>query len=122
MAELVVAVAILTIALLPLAYSYVNNQRLLRHAHHRAAALELVDGEAEVLAAGALLKFPPGESTYPMPTGAITNLPAGRFILVRTDRSGTLTWQPDRPLLGGGVRREFHLLPPTGGLRAGGLR
>lgn len=116
MAELVVAIGILSIALLPLAYSYVNNQRLLRHAHHRAAVLELVDGEAELLATGALLKFPQGESTYPMPTGVVTNLPAGRFVLNRTDRTGVLTWHPDRPVVGGGVRREFHLVQP-GGLR-----
>jgi hypothetical protein len=52
MTELVVAMAILMFALLPLAYSIVGEKRLARATYQRAVAMEIVDGELEVLAAG----------------------------------------------------------------------
>lgn len=112
--ELMVSVGILTAALLPIAYGFVNDQRLMRHAYFRATALELVDGEAELLAAGALKSFPEGVSTYPIEVAAATNLPPGRFVLHRMGSAGVLEWQPNRAVFGGPVRREFHLLPAGG--------
>lgn len=114
--ELVVAITILTLAILPLAFSFLNQQRALRHAYHRAAALQLVDGEAEVLASGALTKFADGERDYPMPLGAVTNLPPGRFVLRKSGPNGILEWKPAKTLIGGGVRRDFHLVV-NGGAR-----
>ena len=108
--ELVVAITILTLAILPLAFSFLNQQRALRHAYHRAAALELVDGEAEVLASGALTKFADGELDYPMPVGAVTNLPPGRFVLRKSGTNASLEWKPEKALIGGGVRREFRMV------------
>ena len=52
MVELLVALAILTGVLLPLAYSFVSERRLARSAYQRAVAMEIVDGEMEVLLAG----------------------------------------------------------------------
>ena len=114
--ELVVAITILPLAILPLAFSFVNQQRALRHAYHRAAALELVDGEAEVLAMGALTKFADGERDYPMPLGAVTNLPPGRFVLRKSGANGSLEWKPAKALIGGGVRRDFRTIA-IGGAR-----
>src|SRR6266436_470087 len=52
MTEMLVALAILLGALLPLAYSLVSEKRLARAVYQRAVAMELVDGEMEILAAG----------------------------------------------------------------------
>jgi hypothetical protein len=109
--ELVVAIGVLSVAVIPFGYSFVHEQRLIRHAYHRAAALERVDGEAEILAAGAIRQFPEGESVYPV---AATNLPPGRFLLRRNGMHGSLEWQPEKVVHGGPVRREFHLLVAGG--------
>ena len=50
--EMVVAMAILVVAVLPLAYSIISEQRLLRTYYQRAVAMEIVDGEMEALVAG----------------------------------------------------------------------
>jgi hypothetical protein len=105
--ELVVAIGVLSVAVIPFGYSFVHEQRLIRHAYQRAAALERVDGEAEILAAGAIQRFPEGESVYPV---TATNLPPGRFLLRRNGMHGSLEWQPENIVHGGPVRREFHLL------------
>lgn len=112
--ELVVAISVLTIAVIPFAYSFLGEQRLLRHAYHHAAAMELVDGEAEILAAGGLNRFAEGETAYPLTAGAATNLPPGRFRLHRQGSAGVLEWRPEKPVPGGNVRREFRLLSAGG--------
>src|SRR5207247_5331359 len=60
MVELLVAMALITGALLPLAYSLASERRLVRATYQRAVAMEIVDGEMEVLAAGRLAAFAPG--------------------------------------------------------------
>ncbi len=60
MTEMLVALAILLGALLPLAYSLVSEKRLARAAYQRAVAMELVDGEMEVLVAGEWRAMPVG--------------------------------------------------------------
>ncbi len=52
MVELLVAMALLVGALLPLAYSIASEMRYARAAYQRAVAMEIVDGELEVVAAG----------------------------------------------------------------------
>ncbi len=103
--ELVVAIGVLTVAVIPFGYSFVHEQRLMHHAYHRAAAMVRVDGEAELLAAGAIRDFPEGESVYP---AVATNLPPGRFLLRRTGLAGSLEWQPEKVIHGGPVRRNFR--------------
>lgn len=114
--ELVVATSVLTLAVIPFGFSFLSEQRLMRHAHHRAVALELVDGEAEILAAGALVQFPEGESNYPLTVGAATNLPPGSIVLRRRGSSGELEWRTEKPLPGGKVHRAFRLRS-EGGVR-----
>ena len=60
MTELFVAMALLTGALLPLAYSITSEKRLARASYQRAVAMEIVDGEMEVLAAGEWRAFSAG--------------------------------------------------------------
>jgi len=52
MVDLIVGMAILTLAIMPLAYSFVQERQSLRAEYFRAIAVEIVDGEMEVLAAG----------------------------------------------------------------------
>jgi hypothetical protein len=52
MADLFVAMGILAVAIMPLAFSYVRETRLLRAEYFRGAAMEIVDGEMEILVAG----------------------------------------------------------------------
>ncbi|MDB6112006.1 MAG: hypothetical protein JWR69_3756, partial [Pedosphaera sp.] len=49
--ELIVAMAILVIAAMPLALSFAQEGKVLRQSYQKAAAMELVDGEMEILLA-----------------------------------------------------------------------
>ncbi len=109
MVELLVAMALLTAAVLPLAYSFAAERRLSRSQYQRAVAMEIVDGEFEVLQAGAWRAFTPGTHEYTITAGAATNLPPGRFILnVATNRL-SLEWRPAIKHHGGSVLREAPL-------------
>ena len=103
MTELLIAMAMMVGVLLPLAYSITSEKRLARTAFHRAVAMEIVDGEMEILAAGEWRTFTPGQHEYPIHAIAATNLPPGRFLLtVGTDKV-RLEWQPSAKKHGGAV-------------------
>jgi hypothetical protein len=109
MMELLVAIAILTGALIPLAYSLVSEKQVARRYYQRAVAAELVDGELEVLAAGAWRAFPEGVHPYSVRAGALTNLPPGKFVLtIKTGRL-RLEWLPGVKDHGGPLAREAVL-------------
>ena len=103
MAELLIAMAMMVGVLLPLAYSITSEKRLARTAFHRAVAMEIVDGEMEILAAGEWRTFSPGKHEYPIHAIAATNLPPGRFLLtVGTDKV-RLEWKPNAKKYGRAV-------------------
>jgi len=104
--ELLVAMALLTGALLPLAYSFASEKRLARATYQRAIAMEIVDGEMETLAAGEWRAFPIGAHEYQVRAGAITNLPPGRFVLTVQTGKVRLEWLPSIKQHGGPVMRE----------------
>ena len=104
--ELVVAMAILTIALMPLGYSLVTEAKLLRANYHRAVATEIVDGEMEILAAGEWRAFPEGAQAYPVQATATGNLPPGKFQLTRAGNHLRLEWASDKKHGIGTVVRE----------------
>ena len=106
MAELLVAVSILMIVLLPVAYSFHQEQRLMRSYYTRAAAMEIVDGEMEVLMAGEWRNFTPGTHTYTVNAQSTTNLLPGQFTLTLTTNKVRLEWQPELKDVGGPVVRE----------------
>lgn len=106
MIELVVAIALLTGAMLPLAYSFVQEQRLARAYYYRAVAIEIVDGEFEALRAGEWRAFPPGQHQYQARADASTNLPAGQFLLTVEATQLQLEWRPARLKQGGRVVRK----------------
>lgn len=109
MTELVVAMAILMFALLPLAYSIIGEKRLARATYQRAVAMEIVDGELEVLAAGGWHAFNIGTNSYPVRAGAATNLPPGEFLVTITAEKISLEWKPSVKRQGGSVLREVAI-------------
>ncbi len=106
MVELVTAMGILTAAVLPLAYSFINEQHQCHLAYIRAVAMELVDGEMEALAAGEWQAFGDGTHVYAVNAGAARNLPPGKFTLTVRGRQLRLEWQPAEPRFGRPVARE----------------
>ena len=106
MVDLFVAMAIFALAIMPLAYSYVRETRLLRAEYFRGAAMEIVDGEMEILAAGEWRNLPDGSQPYAVHAGAAANLPSGRFQLTKTGNHLRLEWASDRRQGIGTVVRE----------------
>jgi hypothetical protein len=106
MIELLVAMAILSTILLPIAYSIAAERRFARAVYYRAVAMEIVDGEMETLAAGGWRAFTNGVLEYPVHCYAATNLPPGRFTLMLTDEKLRLEWRPKVKQHGGPVVRE----------------
>jgi hypothetical protein len=109
MAELVVASGLLVATLIPFAYSTVNERRLARACYQRVVAMEIVDGETEVLLAGGWRAWTPGTHAYPVQAGAATNLPPGRFQLTLQPHRLRLEWEPALKGHGGPVVREVTL-------------
>ena len=95
--ELVVGMAILVIAVLPLGYSLINDSRALRANYERSVAMEIVDGEMEILAAGQWRSFPEGTNNYAVHAAAATNLPPGQFRIIRAGNHLRLEWKANPP-------------------------
>ena len=109
MVDLFVGMAILALAILPLAYTYVRETRLLRAEYFRGAAMEIVDGEMEILAAGEWRNMPEGAQPYTVHARAAANLPPGYFQLTKTGRHLRLEWAADQPQGIGPVVREIAI-------------
>jgi hypothetical protein len=92
--DLVVAVAILGLAIIPIGYSFAHEHKALRADYYRAVANEIVDGEAEVLEAGDWKEFPDGSHAYVVHSRAAKNLPAGHFQLTKSGKHLRLEWVP----------------------------
>ncbi len=104
--ELVVAIAILLVAVVPLAFSFVQEAHILRQSYQKAVALELVDGEMEILLAGEWRSFHEGTQDYPLHGDAARNLPPGKAVLTITGNHLRLEWLPEKGNLATHVLRE----------------
>jgi hypothetical protein len=100
-AELMFALALLAIAMIPLAFSFRGEQKLVRTHYHQVVAMEIVDGEMEFLRAGQWRTFAEGEHAYTVTARSATNLPAGKFVLMRAPTTLRLEWLPARRGSGG---------------------
>lgn len=109
LAEAVVALAILAGVMLPLAFVFLQETRLCRAAYFKGVAMEIVDGEMEILAAGEWRAFQPGRQSYPVHVAAATNLPPGEFQLTLDARRARLEWIPKHHGAGGAVVREVNV-------------
>ena len=106
MIELAAATTLLAGALLPLAYSIAKERQVARATYQRAVAMEIVDGEMEILAAGGWRGFPSGRNLYRVNAAAATNLPPGGFWLTLETGRIQLEWKPTVKAHGGSVVRE----------------
>jgi hypothetical protein len=107
--ELVIAMAILALVVLPLSYGFFHEAKMARAYYYRALAMQIVDGEMEILAAGQWRDYAPGTQPYPVDMRSATNLPPGRFLLTIQPPRIRLAWQPSGKGAGGTVVREVHL-------------
>ena len=106
MTEMVLAMGILVFAMLPLSYSVNFDAKLFRATYQRAVAMEIVDGEIEILAAGEWRNSPEGEHPYTVHANAAANLPPGQFLLTRTGQHLRLQWSSTKHQGIGPVVRE----------------
>lgn len=109
MTELVVSIAFLCIAVIPLAFSFAKERQYLRSNYHHAVALEIVDGEMELLVAGEWRSYSNGVYHLTSPAAAAANLPPGSLQLTVTNKHLTLEWSPKRRHQGGPIRCEVIL-------------
>ncbi len=94
MTEVMVAMALLLAVMLPMGDSVINEGKLFRATYQHAIAMEIVDGEMEILAAGEWQAFPEGTHDYPVHAAAAANLPQGQFHLTRQTNHLRLEWAP----------------------------
>ena len=106
MVDLVVAMAILSLAIVPLGFSFARERQLLKIEYLRGVADEIVDGEMEILAAGDWKSFADGAQAYTVHSRAATSLPPGHFQLTKTGNHLRLEWTPDKRQGIGAVVRE----------------
>lgn len=92
MTEAVVSLAIIMVAIMPLVYSFFQEQRVLRTSYQKALAMELIDGEMEILLAGEWRAFHEGTQPYVLRGAAVTNLPKGQAQLTIKGQKLRLAW------------------------------
>jgi len=111
--EAVVALGILTAVALPLAYGFLQAPRRIAADYRRTVLLELVDGEAEILAAGAGRVVSDGSHPWTLRGASVTNLPPGKIFFVRAGVKGRLEWRAQDERNGRPVIREFIIQDPV---------
>jgi hypothetical protein len=107
MTDLIIGMAILALAIMPLTYSFIHDRQLLRIEYNRSVAVEIVDGEMEILAAGEWRDFPDGQQDYAVHANAAAHLPPGHFQLTKTGKHLRLEWKSDKRRGIGAVVREI---------------
>jgi hypothetical protein len=107
--DLIVGLAILSIAIVPLGFSFARERQVLKAEYYRSVLNELVDGEMEILAAGAAKNLPDGLQNISVPSRAAEKLPPGHFQLTKTGSHLRLDWTPDRKCGVSVVAREATL-------------
>jgi len=93
--DLLVGLAILSLAIVPLGYSFARERQVLKMEYFRSVANEIVDGEMEILAAGDGKNFPDGSQNYSVHANAAASLPPGHFQLTKNGNHLRLEWTPD---------------------------
>jgi hypothetical protein len=106
--ECIIALAILVTTAIPLSLAFLDEMKVCRAYYYHAAAMELIDGEMEVLLAGEKTQFGPGEHDYQPRGRAVTNLPSGKFKLTVLSDRLRLDWAPTVRNHTGKVSREVR--------------
>ncbi len=107
--DLAVGLAILTLALVPLGFAFARERQVLKTEYHRAVINEIVDGEMEILAAGAAKNLPDGVQPLAVESRAAEKLPPGHFQLTKTGSHLRVEWLPDEKRGVSAVVREGAL-------------
>ncbi len=111
LAEMTFGLGIAALLLIPIALTFRADQLYTRALFHRAVAIEVVDGEIEMLAAGEWRSYAPGLHEFQPRAGVVTNLPPGRFTLTVREVHVRLDWEPATRHGGGRVTREVRIGP-----------
>jgi hypothetical protein len=110
LAELIGAMLVLTVALMSLTLVLVKDQKTCREHYFKALAMEIVDGEMEVLRAGYWKEFNQGIQHYPTTAQSMKNLPEGELQLTLDGKRLQLEWTPKEDRYQSGrVVREVNL-------------
>ncbi len=104
--------AILASVMIPLGFSFAYEQKLCRAYYFQAIAMEIIDGEIEVLRAGEWKSFKSGVQPYSVDAKAAKNLPPGQFVLTLHPPDLQLEWMPVKKGKGGRVQRAAVLESP----------
>ena len=94
LAELIGAMLVLTLAIMPITLMLLKDQRACREYYYKAVAMEIVDGEMEVLRTGFWKEFKQGAQPYPTNAHSVTNLPEGELLLTLKGQKIRLEWKP----------------------------
>ncbi|HEY3763451.1 MAG TPA: hypothetical protein VGN23_17030 [Verrucomicrobiae bacterium] len=105
--DLLMAMTILTLAILPLGFSFARERASLRAEYMRSAVDEIVDGEMEILAAGDWKNYPDGAQNYIVHGNTAAHLPVGHFELTKNGNHLRLEWLPDHKQGIGTITREI---------------
>ena len=107
--DVAVAITVLALVFIPLSVSSSGDLDLARRQYFEAVALQLIDGEMDVLLAGERRKYTPGEHQIKPVGEAVQNLPEGEFVLTVHDQKLTLAWVPTKRAKWGRVERVVEL-------------
>ena len=107
--DMAVALGLLLLVALPLAWSFSHEQQLARLYYWQAISMEIIDGEMEILRAGEWRRWEPGTHPYPVTAFSAANLPPGQFALTRGNNFVRLEWIPARRHSGSRMMREAKL-------------
>ena len=107
--DVAIALTVLALVFIPLSVSSSGDLDLARRQYFEAVALQLIDGEMDVLLAGERRKYTPGEHQIKPVGEAVQNLPEGEFVLTVHDQKLTLAWVPTKRAKWGRVERVVEL-------------
>jgi hypothetical protein len=107
--DMLVGLAILSLAIMPVGFSFARERQVLKIEYVHSVANEIVDGEMELLAAGDWKNYPDGVQNYSVHAGAAASLPPGHFQLTKTGNYLRLEWSSDWKHSGTPVIREVTI-------------
>jgi len=107
--DMLVGLAILTLAIVPVGFSFARERQVLKIEYVHSVANEIVDGEMEMLAVGDWKNYPDGAQNYSVHAGAAACLPPGHFQLTKTGNHLRLEWNSDWKHSGAPVIREVTI-------------
>lgn len=107
--DVAVAITVLALVFIPLSVSSSGDLDLARRHYFEAVALQLIDGEMDVLLAGERRKYTTGEHRITPVGEAVQNLPEGEFVLTVQEQKLTLAWMPNKRAKWGRIERVVEL-------------